>query len=226
MTAATGDGREERGRPGRPRSTKAMNSVLHHAEKILEQDGYRALTVEAVAARSGVSKTTIYRWWPDRAAVAMDALLSAFEADIHEPDTGDVVGDLEAQVAEVIDLLGSTPRGPALAGLISAAQTNPDLAEALRDRFLARRRAVVIGLIERGGQRGQLAPGFDSELVADLLYGPVYYRLMIGHEPLDRDFGTTLLNQLCAGLEPHDAAAADASAPKRASAQKRGSDVR
>jgi AcrR family transcriptional regulator len=193
-------------RRGRPRSLRAWNAVLTHAEQILEQEGYRALTVEAVARRSGVSKTTIYRWWPDRAAVAMDAILTAFEGGIVQPDTGSVMGDLGMQLASVVDVLTSTPRGQALAGLIAEAQTSPDVSDALRARFVARRRAAVIEVIERGRGRGELSPDTDPEIVADLLYGPIYYRLMIGHARLDRAFATAVLNQLRDGLAPASAA--------------------
>jgi AcrR family transcriptional regulator len=199
---ATADGAPSK--RGRPRSVRAWKAVLEVAEEILETEGYAALTVDAVAARAGVSKATIYRWWDDKAAVAMEAVLNAIEPEIAAPDTGSLKGDLESQVLSVIEMLTTTPHGPALAGLIAEAQSNPTLAEAFRERFLKVRRTAARELLGRAVARGEVDPSTDLEVAVDAIYGPVYYRLLLGHRPLDERFGRTHLALVCDGLTARD----------------------
>jgi len=185
---------------GRPRSMRAWKAVLDVATEILERDGYGALTVDAIAAGAGVSKATIYRWWSDKADVAMDAVLAAIESEIPVPDTGSLRKDLEQQLINVVDMLTKTSHGPAIAGLIAEIQSNERVGEAFRENFLRSRREAAFTVLRRGRERGELNKGIDFDVAVDSLYGPVYYRLLLGHQPLDRKFGKALLAQLCRGL--------------------------
>jgi AcrR family transcriptional regulator len=179
---------------------RAWKAVLDVTAEILEADGYSALTVDAIAARAGVSKATIYRWWSDKADVAMDAVLRAIEPEIAQPDTGDLRKDLELQAISVVDMLTKTSHGPAIAGLIAEIPSNPRLGEAFRERFLTARREAAFAVLRRGSERGELATAVDFEVAVDAIYGPVYYRLLLGHQPLDRKFVRALLAQLADGL--------------------------
>jgi AcrR family transcriptional regulator len=184
---------------------RAWKAVLDVTTEILETQGYGALTVDAIAASAGVSKATIYRWWADKADVAMDAVLAAIEPQIASPDTGSLERDLEIQVTSVVDMLTKTSHGPAIAALIAEIQSNPRVGEAFRERFLAARREAAFAVLRRGRERGELAGYVDLDVAVDTLYGPVYYRLLLGHQPLDRGFASALLRQLCDGLTPRPA---------------------
>jgi AcrR family transcriptional regulator len=179
---------------------RAWKAVLEVATEILETQGYAALTVDAIAAGAGVSKATIYRWWADKADVAMDAVLAAIEPEIVAPDTGSLRQDLEQQLLSVVDLLTTTSHGPAIAGLIAEIQSSPRVGEAFRERFLTARREAAFVVLRRGRERGELAPSIDLDVAVDALYGPIYYRLLLGHQPLDHHFARALLSQLCDGL--------------------------
>src|SRR5579864_6296173 len=107
------------------RRTKTRERVLSAAGEILRNEGYSRLTMERVAADSGVAKTTLYRRWPTKAALCMDLYLEVAERELSDPDTGSVVRDLEHIAATVIRLQTRTVAGPALIGLIAEAQLNP-----------------------------------------------------------------------------------------------------
>jgi AcrR family transcriptional regulator len=194
---------EQASAPGRPEGgprEATLRAVLQAASRILDQQGFAAATVEAIAARAGVSKVTIYRWWPNKDAVVMDAFLAATAASIPFPDTGSIRADLTQQVGRMVELYAGK-MGRTLAGLIAESQSDPALAEAYRTRWFAARRAEAIEVLERGVRRGELRPDLDLDVAADLLYGPIYHRLLSGHAPLDDDFAEKLVDTALRGLQ-------------------------
>ena len=186
---------------GRPRSEPARQAVLRAAGDLLARDGFAAVTVEAIAAEAGVGKATIYRWWPGKAAVVMDAFLAATGPCAPFPDTGCLEEDLRGQMRALACAFSGRP-GVVMRGVLAEAQSDPEAAEAFRTRYLAPRRAETRRVLERARDRGQICPSADLETAADALYGPLYYRLTAGHAPLDAAFVDGLLSLIFQGLRP------------------------
>ena len=138
-----------------------------------------------VAARSGVAKTTIYRRWRGKDELALAVLIDMVEQVVATPDLGDTRDELVAFVNSAVEILGSTLMGRVMQGLVSDLATDPDLAEAFQTRVVTMRVAEVRRLIERGIERGDLRRDTDVELAHELLFGPVYYRLLLSGAPLE-----------------------------------------
>lgn len=190
--------------PGRPRSERARLAILNAAADLLAEGGLSAVTVEAIAARAGVSKVTIYRWWPNRGAVAIDAFFYRHEATIKFEDTGDIGSDLVGQVRALIEAFRGAS-GRSMAELIGAAQLDPDLGVALRERWVLPRRAATKAVIGRAIQRGQVRPDLDPDVVLDQIYGAVYFRVMIGHQALRKELASELVNNVLDGVRTRPA---------------------
>jgi AcrR family transcriptional regulator len=184
---------------GRPRSERARLAILEAAADLLIEGGLGAATMESIAARAGVSKVTIYKWWPGRGAVAVDAYFHRYRETIAAIDTGDVGSDLAVQIR----LLIRTFRGRAgevMAELIGRAQSEPSLAETLRTRWLRPRREAAAALLQLGIDRGQIRPDVDIQTVMDQLYAPVYWRLMMRHQPLDDSLADEVVRNCLEGI--------------------------
>jgi AcrR family transcriptional regulator len=157
------------------------------------------VTVEAIAERAGVSKATIYRWWPNRAAVVMDGFLSMVSSEVPFPHTGHAREDIRLHMRRLAEAFGGK-MGLMVAALIAEGQADPELAEALRSRWLSVRRTEAREILELGIERGELRDDIDPEVAVDVLYGPIYYRMLVGHAPLDGDFADVLADHAFAGL--------------------------
>jgi AcrR family transcriptional regulator len=170
---------------------------------LLESEGFAALTVEAIAERAGVSKATIYRWWPNRAAVVMDGFLSIVSSEVPFPHTGHAREDIRIHMRRLAEAF-SGKIGRTVAALIAEGQSDPELAEALRSRWFSVRRKEAREILELGIERGELREDIDQEVAVDVLYGPIYYRMLVGHAPLDEDFADALADHVFAGLRARD----------------------
>ena len=177
-------------RRGRPRSENARQAILAAAIELLLDRGLRAMSMEEVAQRAGVSKATIYRWWDSKDLLALDALSADWAAPRRdaERDTGSLRGDLLAQLRPWLRQLREKPYGRVIAGLVAEAQTDPEFAELYRDHFVRPRRDATRPLLLRARDRGEIAADTDLDVVLDLLYGPIYHRLLHGHAPLTDRF--------------------------------------
>jgi AcrR family transcriptional regulator len=167
------------------RAERAERAILDATRDLLAEGGVRALTVEGVAARSGVAKTTIYRRWRSKNDLALAVLIDVIENVITTPDLDDTRSEALFLVDAAVAMLGSTSLGPIMQGLVSDLATDPELARDYRARVVAARFAEVEQLVRRGVARGDLRPATDHELVCELLFGPVYYRLFLSGAPLD-----------------------------------------
>lgn len=178
------------------RSEKTRQAILAAALATTGELGYERTSIEAIARRAGSGKQTIYRWWPSKAAVLQEALEEVVDASTAFPNTVDVVADLGTQMCGVVEFFTDSRLNPVFRGLIAAAQSDSEVAEAaLRSLFEPRRRAAAERLV--AAQRcGQLDPGADVELLIDLLYGPLYYRLLVSRAPLTHDY----VDQLVAAI--------------------------
>ena len=201
---------------GRPRSERARTAILGAAGELMLAGGLRAATVDGIAARAGVSKATVYRWWPSRGAVALDGFLHQVEDTIQVPEGATTHDALVHQLRALVGLLRDTPSGPLLRALTAQAESDPEVAAALRDQWLAPRRAATVAILERAVADGELRADADISVALDQLFAPVYQRLHYGHEPLTDDLPELLVTQLMRGLslEPaRDPRRATAGAP-------------
>jgi AcrR family transcriptional regulator len=194
-----GDAAPARAR-GRPRSHEAHLAILQAALDLLAEGGYEGLSMEAVAQRAAVSKATVYRRWPSKPALVID-LLESIAATTPKPDTGTVRGDLHAMLEIVFLALRHSQYGAVLLALASEMQRNPDIAETFRTRFLSARRAGMVAVLQRGIDRGELRPDADLELVADLLVGPLYYRMLVSGMPLSSAYAAAVVDHVLCGVE-------------------------
>lgn len=188
--------------------TNTQERAFAAAAEILRRDGYSRLTMERVAAESGVAKTTLYRRWPSRAALCMDLYLEVAGRELHDPATGDVESDLRYIVNTVVHLQTSTVAGPALIGLLVEAQSNPEAAAASLLEFSERRRAITRRVLRRAIERGEIRPDTDVDLVIDALGGATTFRLLQRHAPLSRKFAAALVTLVLSGCRsdpPHPA---------------------
>src|SRR6185295_7100460 len=184
---------------GKPnRSTKARNRALDAASRILEREGYARLTMERVAADSGVAKTTIYRRWPTKAALCMDLYLEVSARELRDPDTGEIAQDLEQIVRSVVRVQTGTVAGAAFTGLIAEAQINPETRGAFLD-FADRRRELSRAVLRRAIQRRQIKSDTDIELVIDAIGGACTFRLLQGHAPLTPKFAAGIVKLVLEG---------------------------
>jgi len=173
--------------PGRPRSEDARRAILRSTLRLLQQIGFPDLTIEAIAADAGVGKATVYRWWPNKGALVVDAFASSTEHKLHFPDTGSVYQDMSLQMKQVIAIFRSR-RGRIVAALVGGGQSDPELLEAFRERFLWPRRREAYKTLRRGIERGELPRNLDLDLVLDILYGSIYMRFLIRHAELSESY--------------------------------------
>jgi AcrR family transcriptional regulator len=189
---------------GRPRSERARKAILEAAAELLLARGLSAVSMDAVAERAGVSKATIYRWWPTKETLALDALYTEWAAARSQTrDTGSLRGDLLSMLRPWARLAGSRPYGRVVAALLTEAQTDPVFGAEYRQRFLEPRREQVREIFRWAIERGEIPAGTKVEVALDLLYGSVYHRLLHGHAPLNdrfvRDVVDTVLNGVLPG---------------------------
>ena len=188
------------------RIERSRKAILDATRELLGEDGgVRALTVEAVAARSGVAKTTIYRRWRDKWDLALDAVMIDMVPRLDDPvDVGDTRKELLTFTNSVVNLLAAQPYGHAMEALVSEIATRPELASVYRERAVEPRRATLAPVIERGITRGDLRPDTDLQLVHEFLVGPIFYRLFFSGGTLDGKLGTRLVDAILAGFAPRD----------------------
>ncbi|MEK4511343.1 TetR/AcrR family transcriptional regulator [Paenibacillus sp. FSL K6-2524] len=185
---------------GRPRNAEAEKAVLAASYDLLLEIGFGAVTVDKIAERAQVSKATIYKWWANKAAVVMDGFMSAAAARLPVPDTGSVFNDILIHATNLAQFLTSR-EGKIITELIGEGQFDQGLAEAYRSRYFNPRRLEARLLLERGVQRKELKETLDIELTIDLIYGPVFYRLLLTGEQIDDTFIMNLVTIAFEGIQ-------------------------
>jgi AcrR family transcriptional regulator len=186
---------------GRPRSERARTAILEAASELLLARGLSAVSMDAVAERAGVSKATIYRWWPTKETLALDALYTEWAAARPHPrDTGSLRGDLLSLLRPWARLAGSRPYGRVVAALLTEAQTDPVFAAEYRERFVEPRRQQAREIFRRAIERGEIPADTKVEVALDLLYGPLYHRLLHGHAPLNDRFVHEVIDMVLDGV--------------------------
>ncbi len=174
---------------GRPRSEKARAAILRAAAGLLLEHGLAAVSMDAVAARAGVSKATIYRWWPTKETLALDALYTEWTTAAPVPrDTGSLRSDLIELLSPWVRLVSAQPYGRVIAALLAETRTDPVFAAEYQRRVVQPRRDQAREIYGRAIERGEVPADLDVEIALDLIYGPLYLRLLQGHAPLDDGF--------------------------------------
>ena len=184
---------------GRPRDPALREAILAAAASLLDEGGLPAVTMEAIARRAGVGKPTVYRHWPNAPAVAMAAFLETAAPSGAIGTPGRPLEDLRRQL-EAIAAAFAARTGRNVKAMIAASQGETELAKAFRNQFIATSRVEGQALLRRAIADGEIRGDVDLEVAADLIYGPIYYRLLVGHAPLDRAFVDGLLREVLAGL--------------------------
>ncbi|MFH8220575.1 TetR-like C-terminal domain-containing protein [Streptomyces sp. NPDC018057] len=187
---------------GRRRAEDVRRAALAAAAELLLAEGMPGVTFAKVAARAGVSKMTVYKWWSSPGSLAFDAYFSASESTLAFPDTGDVRRDLTDQLHAFVDLLRRS--GTAFAEIIGAAQSDASLAEALSEQYVRKRRELAVERLELARRAGQLRADADLESVVDQLWGACYHRLLMPAQPLDTAFADRLIANLFDGIAGGD----------------------
>ncbi len=192
-------------RPGRPRSERSKAAILAAAGELLLERGLDAVSMDAIAERAGVSKATIYRWWPTKETLAIDALYEDWEAAYPvAPDTGRLRDDLRGVFLPWVDHIVKRPYARVLGALITRARVDDAFASEFDRRLVQPRRDRARLIFDRAIERGELPAETDVELALDLLYGPVYHRFLQGHLSLSRGFVEAVIDAALFGLLPRE----------------------
>lgn len=176
---------------GRPRSVKSQQAILAAAWTLLQQKPVRKVSIESIACEAGVGKSTIYRWWSSKTAVIIDAFLEQDKTTLPFPETQTIAESFAAQMSQLVRFfIGDV--GRVVAEIIAEGQSDPSALESFRDRFLTPRRDAAKEMIVRGIEIGEFDADLDPDLAMDILYGPIYYRLLVQHLPLNEAFVSAL----------------------------------
>jgi AcrR family transcriptional regulator len=176
--------------------------VLRTVGELLLRQGLTDLTFERVARAAGVSKTTIYKWWPSVGALALDGYFHTVEDVLAFPDTGDIRADITTQLHHFVEIMTRTPAGRMLTELIGQSQTDLHLAAEYRRLYSSGRRKLAADRFRRAQQAGQIRAAVDVQVLVDQLWGAVYHRLLIPDEPVSADFADALIGNLFDGISP------------------------
>jgi AcrR family transcriptional regulator len=187
--------------PGRPRDPHVDAAVAASVAQLLAEIGYAAQTVEGVAARAGVAKSTVYRRWSTKRELVADALDIRARSAVRAPDTGSLRGDLLTHLRAVTAGLDA-PIGRAIVALVTEARYDPDLGRALREGFVATRRAEVGEILARASTRGELRGDVDHGLLIDLVVAPLWYRALVWGESVPDAALQVLVDVLVPALGP------------------------
>jgi AcrR family transcriptional regulator len=187
-------------RRGRRRSERSHHAILAATQELLVERSYREVTIEGIAARAGVGKQTIYRWWPSKAALVLEAYLAASDVVPQPAEQSTVREDVGALLGWLIAVLARPTGGRVVAGLVGDLQHEVDLAEGFHRDVVPARREAMLAALERGRGRGEIRADADLELAVDALHGAVFYRLLLSGEPLDDAFAEHLADHVLDGI--------------------------
>jgi AcrR family transcriptional regulator len=177
-----------KGRAPHRRNEQARIAVLHAADDLLAERGFAGVTIEGIAARAGVAKQTIYRWWPSKVEVLLDTLIEDSQESLALPETGSAIEDARQYLRRLAAFLTGDPAGQVLLALIGEAQHDAEMAGVFHARYLDPRRDEERAMLARGVAAGELPPDLDADRALDALLGPVYYRALVTGGPNSATF--------------------------------------
>jgi AcrR family transcriptional regulator len=184
---------------GRPRDPRIDLLVLQTAAKLVLTHGLRAVSIDSIAAAAGVGRMTIYRRWPNKAAIVMDAFVARVDPTTLFAPAANYLESIRLQMRTMTQALRGKD-GALLRILLAEAQHCPDVAEALKERWTMPRRRMAIAYFQQGIREGWLRPDVDPNTMIDLLYAPLYYRLQMGTGPLTDAYADQVFEQAMRGL--------------------------
>ncbi len=185
--------------PGRPRDEEVRKRILASAAQLLDKKAFDEITVDAIAEKSGSCKATVYRWWPNKAAVLIEAFRETVARELPEPDTGDFRADIRKQLQNFtkIILWGG---GKTFSRFIAGAQNDPDVAEAFREAWIRPRRVEAKKVFARYVENGVARPDLDLDLAVEIMFAPLYYRLLTGYGQITDAYIEELIDAALQGL--------------------------
>jgi len=183
------------------RSTRSHQAILTATTELLTEIGYSALTIEGVAGRAGVGKATVYRWWPSKAALVIEALGAGLVMPVLA-ETGDLRRDLLSAIRDVVHTFARSPEGAVIPALAADLMSDPEMAERFRDQIIRPRRSAVVQILRRAADRGELPADVDTELLLDVYAGAVFYRVLVTGEPVTDLLADQLVTLLLDGKTP------------------------
>ncbi|AFM19287.1 transcriptional regulator [Mycolicibacterium chubuense NBB4] len=189
-------------RRGRPRSEAVRTAVLEAAAELALHGGPGAATMDAIARRAEVSRTTIYKWWPSAAAIVLEGLLESVRESITRPPGSTSVEAVVHHVSSLYGILADPAVGPLLRNVIAASASDPAIERALLDQWIIPRRAAVTEVVQDAVERGELAAGTDVEAAVDAMVTSPYYRLMFAMPALDEDAVEQMVHMVWRGCQP------------------------
>ena len=204
MSAEASTSQEEEERifqAGRPRSEKSRKAILDATRRLLTHMPLAELSIEAIAKKAGVGKTTIYRWWPSKAAVAMEAFLEQPAVQNIIPTTASCNDAIKKQLESLIRQLRGQ-NGRIIAGIIAESQGNPEVLDLLYEKFLKDRIGPLYEKIEEGKANGEFNPTINTEIALDMLVGPLFLRVLSGEHGIDNNFAENYPPQALLALRP------------------------
>jgi AcrR family transcriptional regulator len=184
---------------GPRRSIESEQAILAATLQLLKEKPLRDISIEAIATKAGVGKMTIYKWWPSRAYVALDALSKSLNKTIPIPDTGDTTRDLEELLGSAMTFF-SSKKGQIFGRFLAEAQNDPDFAVSFRERLLNPRRDAARLVLQRAIGRGEIKHALEIEAILDLLFGAMIFRLMAGHGTLNKTEAKSMISILMEGI--------------------------
>jgi AcrR family transcriptional regulator len=184
-------------RVGRPpgETAESHRAILDAVHDLLQETSVRHLTMEAVAKRAGVGKPTLYKWWPSKAALVFSMFHERLAREANTAEAITVEAALRARMKHLVTAFNGL-FGKVMAELIAEGQSDPAVLRELHERHIEPRRAATIVDIERGKANGEFAPNTNAELLADAIFGPAYYRLLLHLTPLTEAYGDALIDQV------------------------------
>ena len=193
----------EPGRVGRPRSRAAQShaAIMEAVYALLQEKSVRDLTIEEVAKRAGVSKPTLYKWWPTKAALVMALLHERIAARPETLETSTAEQALRWRVRRLIAAFNGL-FGKVMADMIGEGQNEPSILHDLFEQHIGQRRAASVREVEQGKATGEFAADMDPDLLIDAIFAPIYFRLLVRNAPLTEAYGEALVTQVLRGLQP------------------------
>jgi AcrR family transcriptional regulator len=177
---------------GRPRSEQSRQAILDATNKLLLHSPVRDISIEAIAKKAGVGKTTLYRWWPNKVAVILESISGPMNV-IPAPVSGGSARDLLTKQLERFTRLSRGRGGKIVAELFAEAQGNPEMLTLFFQNFMLQHEEIIANIIEQGKQAGEFRASLDTALAVDMIYGSIFYRLMSNAEPIDQTFADSLI---------------------------------
>ena len=184
---------------GRPRSESSKIAILNATIDLLEKSGYTALTIEAIAAHAGVGKATIYRWWANKAFLVMDAFLMSTETHLYFHEKTSIRENFRQQLQTLAKVLNGT-LGRTMVSLVAESGEDSEITKSFYTYYLKPRREDAKKVLKHAIDQGQIQAKIDLDVVADMLYGPIYFRILIYKKKVDAEFIDTLVDQVMIGI--------------------------